>query len=158
MIIDIMKKFLVLLAIFCILGSAVAVSAADVYESHGAYDDIRYDESHGAYDDIRYDGDSDGYAGSNYQDDGGWAGSQYNETEEGLTDRPLIDPDYAHMEPGSNSTDNETGNAAGELVANETANITVNAATSQMPVTGNPILVLLAICAVLGGAAVIRRK
>ena len=46
---DIMKKFLILLAIFCIVGSAAAVSAADVSSNN------------------------DGWAGSNYQDMNGVA-------------------------------------------------------------------------------------
>ena len=119
---DLIKKFLILLAIFCVIGSAVAVSAADV--------------------------------GGDVYSDG---------TDDGLTDKPIIDPDYAHMEPGSNqtdnATDNATGDAAGEPAANETANVTVNAATSHnMPATGNPILALLAVGAVLGGYGIIRRK
>lgn len=36
-IMDIMKKFLVLLAIFCIIGSVAAVSAADGYDNLGGY-------------------------------------------------------------------------------------------------------------------------
>ena len=60
-----MKKFLVLLAIFCIIGSVAAVSAAD--------------ES----------GDLGGYVGSQYQDDGGWAGSQYNATLENAVGAPV---------------------------------------------------------------------
>ena len=120
-----MKKLLLLLAIFCIIGSAAVVSAADVNDDQGGYAGINYQDDMG------------GWAGSNYQDDGGWAGSQYNETNENQTDRPLIDPDYAHMEPGSNST----GNAAGGDV-----NVTANAATSNaMLTTGNPILLLLAV-------------
>ena len=120
---DIMKKFLVLLAIFCIIGSAAAVSAADVSDDLGNYADTQYQDD--SYVDSQYqDG---GYAGSQYQDDGGWAGSQYNETLE---------------------------NAAGAPV-NATANAT---ASHTMPATGNPILLLFAVGAVLGGAAVIKRR
>ena len=76
---DVMKKFLVLLAIFCIIGSAAAVSAADGYDDLGGYAGSQYQD--GGYAGSQYqDG---GYAGSQYQDDGGWAGSQYDETEEG---------------------------------------------------------------------------
>ena len=110
---DIMKKFLVLLAIFCIIGSAAAVSAADASDDLGNYAGTQYQDG--------------GYAGSQYQDDGGWAGSQYDETLE---------------------------NAAGAPV-----NATANATSSHtMPVTGNPILLLLVVGAVLGGAAVIKRR
>ena len=166
---DIMKKFLILLAIFCIIGSAAAVSAADVYDDQGGYlaaNDEGVDEVYGSQsqDDLGgYAGsnyqDDGGWAGSQYQDDGGWAGSQYNESNEGSTDRPLIDPDYAHMEPGSNSTGNATNDTA-PVTGNATVNPTnASAAVSHtMLSTGNPILALFAVCAVLGGYTVLRRK
>ena len=133
---DIMKKFLVLLAIFCIIGSAAAVSAADVYDDLGGYAGSQYQDGgyagsqyqDGGYAGSQYDeNEQGGYAGSQYQDDGGWAGSQYNETLENATGAPV----------------------------NATANAT---APHTMLATGNPILVLLAVGAVLGGAAVITRR
>ena len=85
--------------------------------------------------------DEGGYAGSQYQDDGGWAGSQYNETVEN-----------AAGEPG-----NLTTVSAGfeNTAINDTANAT---SFHTMLATGNPILALFAVCAVLGGYTVIRRK
>ena len=95
---NISKKLLTLLAIFCIIASAGAACAAD-YDS--GYDAIGYaDDAGNQYGDGGYAGsnyvdeggyagsqyEDGGYAGSNYQDEGGWAGSQYNETLENLGD------------------------------------------------------------------------
>ena len=150
-IMDIMKKLLVLLAIFCIIGSAAAVSAADVYDDLGGYAGSQYQDGgyagsqyqDGGYAGSQYDeNEQGGYAGSQYQDDGGWAGSQYNETLENATGAPV------------NATANATATAVSP-VENATANAT---APHTMLATGNPILVLLAVGAVLGGAAVITRR
>jgi LPXTG-motif cell wall-anchored protein len=116
------KKLLTLLAIFCVIASAGVVCAAD---------------NDGGYVGIDYVDDMGDYAGSQY-DDGGWAGSQYNETAE-------------------NAAANQTAPAAGEPTG--TTNMTANATSSHtMLATGNPILILLGVSAVLGGAAVLRRK
>ena len=58
---------------------------------------------------------------------------------------------------------NQTGHAAGENITNSTgagvSNQTANAtAAHKLPVAGNPIVALLAVSAVLGGYAIIRRK
>ena len=149
---DLMKKFLVLLAIFCIIGSAAAVSAADVYDDSGAQlgSDVQANDGY----DVNQSQIEDGYAGSQYQDDGGWAGCQYNDTDNGLTDRPIIDPDYNHTEP-----------AAGAPVNNTTANASLSQSVGQnasashnMPATGNPIFALFAVGAILGGYAVISKR
>lgn len=117
------KKLLTLLAIFCVIASAGVVCAAD---NDGGYVGSDYADGMGSY------------AGSNYQDDGGWAGSQYNETAE-------------------NAAANQTAPAAGEPTG--ATNMTANATSSHtMLATGNPILILLGVSAVLGGAAVLRRK
>ena len=138
---DIMKKLLVLLAIFCIIGSVAAVSAADGYDDLGGYAGSQYQD--GGYAGSQYDeNEQGGYAGSQYQDDGGWAGSQYNETLENATGAP------------ANATANANATAVSP-VENATANAT---APHTMLATGNPILVLLAVGAVLGGASVICRR
>ena len=147
-----MKKFLVLLAIFCILGSAAAVSATDMNDDFSVQDAGQYQGDVNGYDAGQDDG---GYAGSQYQDDGGWAGSQYNESQEELTGRPIIDPDYAHMEPAAGAPVNETGNATDAVAQNDTANAT---SPHAMLPTGNPILALLAVGAVLGCAGVMTKK
>ena len=127
---NISKKLLALLAIFCIIASAGVVCAAD-----------------------------------NGTDDG-WAGSQYNETGVDHEGGPYIDPDYAHHEPAAgeptnstgnstNATGNSTGHAAGEL-SNNTTNKTAN--PYKLPATGNPVLVLLGVSAILCGCAALRRK
>jgi LPXTG-motif cell wall-anchored protein len=137
------KKLLTLLAIFCVIASAGVVCAAD---NDGGYVGIDYVDDMGDYAGSQYDDggwagsqyEDGGYAGSNYQDDGGWAGSQYNETAE-------------------NAAANQTAPAAGEPTG--TTNMTANATSSHtMLATGNPILILLGVSAVLGGAAVLRRK
>ena len=116
------KKLLTLLAIFCVIASASAVCAAD----EGGWAGSQYQ-------------DEGGYAGSQYQDDGGWAGSQYNETLENAAGEPVSGCGDGVKEP-----------ATGE---------TVKAASShEMYSTGNPILALLAVGAVLGGAGVISRR
>ena len=139
------KKLLTLLAIFCVIASAGLVCAAD----YG------------------------GYAGSNYQDMNGVSGSQYD-----------VDDEDAGLEPGAglplenqtgpmpvnttdnmtgNVTGNETGNATGNATSNVTGNATGNTtgnftAPHSLLATGNPIIALLAVSAVLGGAVLIRRK
>ncbi len=144
---DFKKTLLTLLAIFCVVVSAGAVCAAD----GDSYDDV--------------------WAESQYEDDGGWAGSQYNETAEtdadssqynetdaGLTDRPLIDPDYAHTEAAGEPT-NETGNSTVEGTSDVAENTTTNStAPHTMPATGNPIIALIGVTAVLGGYTILRRR
>ena len=133
------KKFLVLIAIFCVIGSAGAVSAGD------AADEFYLQEAN-------YN-DSAGTGG--YNDTDG-SESQYNSTDNETPLRPVIDPDYAHTEQDSN----QTANAGGESeVSNVTSNATANATTSHsMPKAGNPIFGLLSVCAVLGGYAIISKR
>ena len=109
--------------------------SGDSFDGYVATDNV---DDLGDYAGSQYD--DGGYAGSNYQDDGGWAGSQYNETLENQT------------------AQNATAIAAGEAT-NATANMTANATSAHtMLATGNPVLLLLGVSAVLGGAAVLRRK
>ena len=109
-----------------------------------------------------YDMDQGGYAGSNYED-GGYAGSQYAAGEMG----GYAGSQYAAGEMGgyagsqyNQTAENATGEPVNETVtAPEAANATGNATSSHtMLATGNPILALLAVGAVLGGAAVITRR
>ncbi len=121
--------------------------ATDNVDDLGDYAGSQYDDGGYAGSNYQDDGgwagsqyEDGGYAGSNYQDDGGWAGSQYNETLENQT------------------AQNATAIAAGEAT-NATANMTANATSAHtMLATGNPVLLLLGVSAVLGGAAVLRRK
>ena len=127
------KKNIAILAIFCVLVSAGAVCAADDFGQLGSNyaDDSGYvGSNYQDYDDGIADDDS-GYAGSNYQDDGGWAGSQYNETLENATAQAAGEP--------TNAT-----NATGSV--------------HSMLATGNPILILLVVAAVLGGYVVYKRR
>lgn len=125
------KKILAILAIFCVLVSAGAVCAADDFGQLGS----------------NYADDS-GYAGSNYQDDGGWAGSQYNETLENAIANAAGEPTNA-----TNAT-NITAQAAGEPTNATNATESVQ----SMLATGNPILILLVVVAVLGGYVVYKRR
>ena len=135
---DIMKKFLVLLAIFCVIASAAAVSAEDV-------------------------GNNDGYAGINYEDMNGVSESQGNLVDEGTGNESAVNQTSdvglfnvsgslpTSQNAPAHSPFNESGNATGNVTGNTTAQQT-------MPATGNPILAFLTVCAVLGGYTVIRRK
>lgn len=144
------KKIFAILAIFCVLASAGAVCATDNF---GYADDMGGYIGSDYSDNVGYAADDSGYAVNNYQDDtgyaaddSGYAGSQYNETLENATANAAGEP--------TNAT-NTTAQAAGEPV-NET-NATAGT-THTMLATGNPILILLAVIAVLGGYAAFKRK
>ena len=134
------KKLLTLLAIFCVIVSAGVVCAAD----------------------------QGGYAGCNYQDENGVCGSQYYVNEKNVTLEPgaglplenQTNPyqNATHTVAANTTNTTNTTNATGNAthVAGNT-NHTAHAAHT-MPATGNPIIALLAVSAVLGGAALIRRK
>ena len=137
---DLNKKLLTLLAIFCLIVSAGVVCAAD----------------------------QDGYAGINYQIMNGVSGSQYA-VADGLEPGNGL-PLENQTGPVGNATSNVVGNSTGNATGNTTGNATVHAAGAptnttgnatahhSMPATGNPILALFAVTAVLGGYAVLRRK
>ena len=139
---DLNKKLLTLLAIFCLIVSAGVVCAAD----------------------------QDGYAGMNYQNMNGVSGSQYavaDGLEPGnglpLENQTGYVPLDADGNPILNATGNATGNATQNVTANVTTNVTGNAthnvtAQHTMPVTGNPIIALLAVTGIIGGYAVLRRN
>ena len=183
-IMNISKKLLTLLAIFCVIASAGAAFAADAYGDIG-YDELSYTDDLGEWvgshsDDNQTgwagsqynENDQGGYAGSQYDvdDQGGYAGSQYNQDEQGGYAGSQYDVDDQGGYAGSQY--NETSeHAAGEPVnttadapVNETAdtvaqNMTANATSShKMLETGNPILALFAVGAVLGAYAVYKRE
>ena len=158
---DLIKKFLILLAIFCVIGSA-AVSAADLGSDDGGYARANY-------------GDTNGVAGSQYgtDEEGGdqsasvehdatfvpdgtpdadhAAGEDYNQTSDNATDEGIYAQDTFNSVPVSESVyDNATYNATASAGNTSTPN--------EMHATGNPILALLAVSAVLGGYTVIRKK
>ncbi len=134
------KKLLTLLAIFCVIASAGAACAADAYGDAG-------------YDELSYTDDIGEWVGSQYSDDNqtGWAGSQYNDTDQG---------GYAGSQYNETLENAAANAAAGEPVSDSVSqNMTANATSSHtMLETGNPILALLAVGAVLGSCAVLKRK
>ena len=140
---DIMKKFLILLAIFCIVGSVAAVSAADMASDMGGYAGSQYNvDQVGGYAGSQYDvNQTGGYAGSQYYQNemGGYAGSQYNAT-------------------ANNMTGNATPAAHTAHAANATTNTTNATAPHTMLATGNPILILFGVIAAVGGYAALRRR
>ena len=139
-IMNISKKLLTLLAIFCVIASAGAACAADAYGDAG-------------YDELSYTDDIGEWVGSQYSDDNqtGWAGSQYNDTDQG---------GYAGSQYNETLENAAANAAAGEPVSDSVSqNMTANATSSHtMLETGNPILALLAVGAVLGSCAVLKRK
>ena len=135
---DISKKLLALLAIFCVIASAGVVCAEDNGDLIG----------------IDNSTDQGGWAGSQYQDEGGWAGSQYNDTEGGWAGSQYQDDGGWAGSQYNETLENAAGAPVNDTVQNSTANAT---APHSMLATGNPIL-LVAVAAVLGGAALVTRK
>lgn len=139
------KNILVLLAIFCVIASAGIVCAAE----------------------------NGGYAGSNYEDMNGVSGSQYYvynpgpEPGAGLPlenqTNPTIGNTTGHaagenIQNTTGNTTNTTGHATSGNIHNTTVNTTNATATHTLPSTGNPIIALLAVSAIMGGYAVLRRN
>ena len=161
---DYLKKFLIILAIFCVIGSAAAVSADDIGLHDSTNAEYKYDDMNVV------------------------SGSQYNPDDQGLGQDAAVEHDTSFVPDGNPEVPipegNNTGHAAGEpdtqAAQNQTAsnatatdtpaetqasenlnmtNGTGNATSSHgMLATGNPILALLAVGAVLGSVAVIKRK
>ena len=138
-----------ILAVFCVVLSACAVSAAD--EGTGDFNVTDGQDTHDSMvlpPDYAHDEDQYQAAGGDVVDG--------EETHNSM----ILPPDYAHSENATanatNTTSDAVGNAAGE---NVTSGNTTNATASHtMPVTGNPIIALFSVFAVLGGYAVLRRK
>ena len=143
---EINKQILTLFAIFCIIASAGIVCAAD----HG------------------------GYTGGNHHNMNGVDGSQYNAHEvkvlepgNGLLLENQTAPVHvnatgnATSHIAANATANATGNATSHVatnVTNTTGNATHANATHSLPVAGNPIVLLLAGTALVGGYIILRRN
>lgn len=143
---DFLKKFLILLAIFCVIGSMAAISAEEV-------------------------ADDQGYAGSQYQDDIGDDGTpddtvddvnQVNENGENAQLTTDSQPQVNETSDGNitaNTTTNTTGNITGNNTGNATAgNNSIVGALHNLLSTGNPIFILVILVAVVGGITVFRRK
>lgn len=134
-----------ILAIFCLVVSACAVSAADDGNITTLTDDM-YD----GY--VRESPDmpdlhklmEDNATDNSTSDDSGDLDS------EAIHDSMVLPPEYAHSEMDQI---NATGHAAGENVTHANAS-----AAHTLPATGNPILLLLAVGSVLGGACAMRKK
>ena len=141
-----------ILAILCVLLSACAVSATD---SHGLMgdqiNDYYLDDSHDGHDgaiippDNTHDEARHAAGGDPYLD-----GSQdgHNGT--------IVPPDANHNEAAYL---NATHAAGGDVNTKTTSSSPVNVtAQNTLHPTGNPILALFAVCAVLDGAAVVLRR
>ena len=142
---ELKTKLFAILAIFCVLCSACAVCAADDASAMSADDGIFIDGSN-----------HDGHDGAiippdNTHDEAGHAAGMdpYLDGSQDGHNGTIIPPDAAHNEAAMNQT-NST-HAAGNATNNTIAH-------NNLPATGNPILALLAITAVLGGATYITRK
>ena len=129
--------------IFCVIFSVCEVSAADgddVMGFNDTHDDIGDDYP---YDDVEVD-----ESGMNDLFDG-------NQRSLNMTDSPNLN-DTAQYHTAVNTT-NATAHAAGSNVLN-TTNASNATAIHSLPATGNPIIALFAVAAVLGGYTVLRRK
>lgn len=135
-------NLLAILAIFCVVLCACAVSATDDVTDHSS--DLGSDDSQAVNDDIIIPPD---YSHNETQN-----ASDENPDAEAINDEMIAPPDASHNESAMmNSTGNASSHAADENIINSTA-------AYRMPATGNPIFALFAVSAVLGGACVIRRK
>lgn len=161
------KEIIILLTILCVIGSAAAVSAEDIGSEDG-YAGCNYDdaglmsESQDVPDDQTlgedaHDGQETGcdaygnpeYLPPDWNHDEHAAGEPYNETEGNSTDANVTDASSASGDVADNSTFSETANGTGNATSSS---------PQSMHATGNPILALLAVGAVLGASAVIRKK
>ena len=125
---NVSKKLLALLAVFCIIASAGVACAADNVTDNG-------------------------WAESQFNETGvGHEGGPYIDPDYAHHEPAAGEPTNA-----TNATGNSTGHAAGHPIntTNTTNNTT---ATHKMPATGNPVLVLLGASALLGGCAALRRR
>lgn len=130
-IIKLKNKIFAILAIFCLIASACAVSASN--DTNSTYTDGMYN----------------GYPTEIHETNNATDNSSDLDAE-AIHDSMVLSPDYAHSEM------NATGHAAGENVS---AGNAINATQTQtMPATGNPIFALLAVGAIFGGAEIYRRR
>ena len=137
------SKLFAIMIIFCVIFSVCAVSAADgddVMGFNDTHDDIGDDYP---YDDVEVD-----ESGMNDLFDG-------TQRSLNMTDSPNLN-DTAQNQTAVNTT-NAPAHAAGSNVLN-TTNATNATAIHSLPATGNPLIALLAVCAVLGGASLYRKK
>ena len=98
-------------------------------------------------------------------EDGGYAGYRYADSLEPGAGLPIENQTAnttMHVNTTDNVTGNATGNATGNITNNTTNNTTNTTGNATVPhtllSTGNPIFILLAVLAVVGGATIIRRK
>ena len=128
-----------ILSIFCVVLSACAVSATSDVSNHSG--DFSLDDGQDTHDSMILPPD---YA---HNEVGQAAGGD-------VYDNGVPSHDDG-TDPAETAIGNGTDNAAGE---NATGNSTNATATHTMPATGNPIVLLLGACALVGGYSVIRKK
>ena len=148
-------NILAILAIFCVILSACAVSAAD------GSADYNIDDGQSVHDDMILPPDyahneaAQAAGGDDASADNDWTYSGDPEPGNGM---PIENQTYNHDGDAAGNATNATGHAAGENATAAAANATNATAAHSMPATGNPILILLGVGAVLGGAFVLKRK
>ena len=147
-----------ILSIFCVVLSACAVSATSDVSNHSG--DFSLDDGQDTHDSMILPPD---YAHNEVGQAAG--GDVYDNgvpSHDDGTD-PAADDNFDNgvpfhddgTDPAETAIGNGTDNAAGE---NATGNSTNATATHTMPATGNPIVLLLGACALVGGYSVIRKK
>lgn len=143
---ELKNKLFAILAVFCVILSACAVSASDDVFSQGSGDYL--------------DGSEDGHNGTivppdNTHDEAQHAAGAdpYLDGSEDGHNGTIVPSDANHDEAAMNTTYHAAG---GDI--NSTGNSTNATAKHTMPVTGNPILLLLGVCAIVGGASALRRR
>ena len=151
---ELKTRLFAILAIFCVLCSVCAVSAADDAGVMSADDGIFMDGSHDGHDGAIIPPD-------NTHDEAGHAAGMdpYLDGSQDGHNGTIIPPDAAHNEQAMMNQTNSTHAAGSDVAANSTGNSTGNAtAHGILPATGNPILILLGVSAIIGGAVVLKRK
>jgi hypothetical protein len=146
---DLKISILAILAVLCVLLAACAVSATDDVDQSGDYYFDGYQHDH--------DGDFIPLGSTNDGSQQAAGGDYYLDGSEDGHNGTIIPPDAGHNEQ---KMLNQTAQAAGEMPNTNSTNVsTHNASTTHtMPATGNPIIALLAVSALLGGYTTLKRK
>ncbi len=138
---DLKNTIFAILAIFCVVFSACTVCAAENVSNTTSF--FTMDEAIALHEGKL----PHGYAYTETQN------TSDNLDAEAVHDNGALPHDYAHNEEAMMNATNATGNATHAAGENITTHV-----HHPLPATGNPILALLAVGAVFGGACMLRRK